>query len=197
MSFNILSLPPPVTVPVQVETAILNIENTQNNGSYLKMVTLDTNNKLSYRNVQSGMGEIFLNNNSTQLTLPSSTPTLLALASFQLNIISRNFDMSANGRLRYTGTDPLTVHITANLSAYSTVNNQNMRFTIARNGVLSTNAVVQNVVSNNSAAQQSVTFGGVFTCNANDYFEIFIENIGSNNPCIVSYCNLRALTIHM
>lgn len=197
MSFNILTLPAPKTVKQQVEEAILASEYTANNGQYIKMVTLDNSNLISYRNVQASAGEVYLNNNTTQQALTVNTLQLIQHNGFILNNISRNFDMPNFGRLRYIGVDPVVARVTITLTCNSTVNNQLMRFYIGRNGITAVNSVIAQNIGNSSNVAQNITVQGIFTCNQNDYFELFVENTTAGNPVICTFVNIGATCFFM
>lgn len=186
MSFSIISVPAPVSVPLQTYNAFLaNTNNPALEGQNIRMCMLDTSTTtLSNRIVQSSVGQVKLVENVTQIALTTAVPTIISLVGSSLDSASINFDMPANGRLRYIGIDPTRININCKINLYGTVNNQQCKIVLYRNGVATNNSATI-YFSNGLLTAQSCSLSGIFSVVTNDYFELSVQNNTNNNPVII------------
>ncbi len=196
MSFSILTVAPPASVPSQVYTAF---NSTQNNasveGQFLNLCLINqTNSSLEYRKVQYGIGRISLTNNTTQTALTVNVPVVISNAGIALDTLSVNFDSVSAGVLRFTGSDiPNRCLVRASINIYATVNNQQINFVLLRNGV-ATNIQGISTASNGIQTAQQCVLDGIFNCSTNDTFSIQMTNATASNPVIVANFSIIAST---
>ncbi len=92
-----------------------------------------------------------------------------------LSSVVRDFDMPANGRLRYTAAPTRRTTVAGTISMTSDTNNQVIGFKLAKNGVVNDNTIVTRKVGTGSDVG-NVMLAGAFSLAQNDYVSCFIEN---------------------
>lgn len=116
--------------------------------------------------------------NSTASTLQAltvSVPSKITLVTTLLQ--SRNFDMPADNRLRYIGTDTGKFKVAINFSAFeSTASADVFLFEIYKNGAATGIATRQGLDGTTADEAQSVVLGGMLELATNDYIEVFVTN---------------------
>jgi hypothetical protein len=193
MSVNITTLPPLPTVSQQVITqALTNLSN-----SATKDLVIDNSNNLGYRtnNTSKSYGHIYLYNNNVATVISAiNTPVVFNSTSFILNPISLNFEMSANGRLKYIGTatSQFFIEITADVSGGN--NNQQTTTNLLLNGTTINTTAIKQTVSNLLA--QNGVMSTILNLNTNDYIEISISNNTSANYLTIVNCNIICFSIN-
>lgn len=196
MSFSILTVPAPVSVPTQVYNSFNSIQNNASlEGQYLNLCLINqTNSSLEYRKVQYGIGRISLTNNATQTALTVNVPALINNAGITLDTLSLNFDSNSSGVLRFIGSDlPNRCLVRASMNIYATVNNQQINFVLLRNGV-ATNIQGISTASNGIQTAQQCILEGIFNCSSNDTFSVQMTNVTASNPVILANFSIVAST---
>jgi hypothetical protein len=194
MSVNITTLPPLPTVSQQIITqALTNLSN-----SATKDLVIDSSNNLGYRtnNTSKSYGHIYLyNNNIATVISATNTPVVFNSTSFILNPISLNFEMSANGRLKYVGitTSQFFIEITADIQGGSNPQQQTTTNLLLNGTTINTTAIKQTV--GNGLAQNGV-MSTIVNLNTNDYIEISLSNNTSTNNLTIVNCNIICFSIN-
>jgi hypothetical protein len=107
--------------------------------------------------------------------------------------VTTNFDMPANGRLRYTGTPTIKFHCAFSISArLNSGANQLMFFQLRKNSNIIAGGNFQ-VVFQNSNDFQGLAFHKVVDLSTNDYLSMFVTNLSGSNDLEVYNLNIVAV----
>lgn len=137
-----------------------------------------------------GSGEISVT--TPVATVLSDTSTFVPiLGTFAASAGAVNFDMPLNGRLRYTGTKAVCLHIAAAASMTAASNNQTIEFVIMKNGIAIAPSRIQRRVAT-GADVGAASFHGFIDVVTNDYIEIGVRNITSASNITATTANLFA-----
>ncbi len=194
---NTIALPP--TVPAQIVSAILAVDNE----SATKQVVLDpTNLLLAYKTINKSFGNISFNGSTVATTMTTAnTFVIVQNTAFVINPLSLNFSLTAgasqsSSRLTYNGTSacPMRVSCSCNV-VVSGSNNQSVTTTLFLNGVAISNATAKSWLQSAGFSQNNAMLAMV-TLNPNDYIELFVANATANNNVTVTDCIIDAVSLH-
>ncbi len=105
------------------------------------------------------------------------------------------FDESGgNGRLTYTGTTPLVVHIACSISMTSGSNNQITHWRIGLTGVTDAASEVQRKIMTGTDVA-STALHLITTVDTNDYLSLWVRNATGANNVTLEVSNLQVMTM--
>jgi hypothetical protein len=138
MSFQVLSLQTPLSVPQQMINACQTADNTTENFVMLNA----TKDGFRYRTVDIDRhaGQMYITGNSTAMTFSGANtymPVALVGTTFDSGNSTSDFQMSADGILKFTGSDTGKLfHINCTITSYASAGTKNYRFRLTKNGVV-------------------------------------------------------------
>jgi hypothetical protein len=142
-------------------------------------------------------GQIYIPaTNATATTISDTTSYFEVTApawSLTTGAASHNFDESAgNGRLTYTGTEPVTVHVAFSYSMTTASNNQVTHFRVGVDGTTDVASEVQRKVGTGTDVGAGACHL-ISTLTTGQYLSVFVRNSTSASNVTVVCCNLQAV----
>lgn len=101
-----------------------------------------------------------------------------------------NFDMPANGRLRYTGTDTRKFSIAAYWSATCTTNSQILGAAISKNGNVLPSSIIERKIGTGGDVG-AAALGCITDMKTNDYIEVFVTNYSGTAAVLTKRLGLK------
>lgn len=101
------------------------------------------------------------------------------------------FEMSANGRLRYIGTTTKTFHIACTISMKSANNNNTFVFGLAKSGTIKGASKILNRLSTSS--RQSTALHLMETLSYGQYLELYVGNLTNTDDAKIYSLNIVAI----
>jgi hypothetical protein len=134
-------------------------------------------------------------NSSTSATTISDTTSYFDVAGTTTLVGGgSNFDMPANGRLRYTGSATKTFAVQVSASMTSASNNQVLYLVLGVNGTEDTNTVVQRKTST-GADVGAASISGLISLAQNDYVTLMIRNSTTASNATIEAMNMLAFAL--
>lgn len=141
------------------------------------------------------MGEIAFCNIVTPYSLTLTTQNtyyliapVTVLDSNNSEFVSNKFDMPSNGRLRYIGASTEKFHCAFSFCSAAATAGNNYRSAVYKNGIVDNTFF--NIDYNTNNTYVSVAFHKVFELAQNDYLELFITDLSSNNK-VLNFINVN------
>lgn len=193
MSFSVISLPPPLTALQQVKNGIdANTETVEMPSTQLlNTVILDVDGNLGHRSALISWGSLYFPAlNTNQVTLTQNIPTLISASNNVLDALSKNFTLSSNGILTYTGNKSnVLAHIYCNVSMSTTTNNTLFEISIYKNGVIVAGSPQRNTFTTSNQIYNMVS-NATTKLNQNDTISFRATNLTNNSSLTPQYMNL-------
>ena len=126
---------------------------------------------------------------TTQNTYYIIAPTTTLVSNNAEFISGNKFDMPVNGRLRYIGTETMAFHSAFSICSAAATAGDNYRLAAYKNGVVDSQTYF-NVDYNNNNIYTSTAFHKIFTLATNDYIEIRMTDLSSNNK-VINFINFN------
>ena len=137
--------------------------------------------------------EIYMVGNATANQALQNTYVVVSGAFTNLGS-SSDFSITANThRVTYIGSDPITIKVTANVSAQAASNSQTMRLAIGKNKIAQSNYIDSRLVTSGLPSSTSNTWIGA--CTSGDYFQIMTTDITAANALTMISANLSIIKL--
>jgi len=114
-----------------------------------------------------------------------SNPTLL-------NVLSNNFDMPQNNRLRYTGTDAVTFQVVVNLAVNRSMGGSDTyAIAVFKNGILEGETEINSFATQNAILP--IGTNGIEALTTNDFIEMKVKNTTGTSDIDVEKMNVSII----
>jgi len=137
-------------------------------------------------------GRISQQGNASETSITDSESYFLV--NFSLTVLHsevNDFDMPANGRLRYTGNPDRVAHITVNLSIDLGGNNIGVHFKLGKNGTPDAETEME-YHKGSASTEPEISLSMLTSLSTNDYIELFISNHTNTDNVTVDYFSMTA-----
>lgn len=102
------------------------------------------------------------------------------------------FDMDSNGRLRYTGAEPVVANVGLSVAVTSASSNQVIHYRLGKNGATSVNSEGHRKIGT-GADVGAISIAGIFELDTNDYLSLFVSNESGSNDITIETAQLQAM----
>ena len=143
-------------------------------------------------------GVIYITSSSATTLLEDTPAKVAGTTVLSANITAVDFDMPANNRLRYTGTETKVFFVEIAFSMTAASNNQVFEFHLYKGSpdALVPGSTIQRKAGT-GADVGAVSLQGELTLATNEYVELWAENTSSDANATITKMNMRASALHI